>query len=334
MRLVQLQHGSKGRFIAIVEEPNLRLVNAITSVYDLAMKALEDKEKIKDLLDNNRTSTLISYEEVYKGSSDYSLLPPFDCPGEPLKLMLAGTGLTHKASAENRDKMHLAQEDKQLTDSMKIYLMGVEGGWPEKGKIGVQPEWFYKGNGSILKAHNEVLEVPVYAEDGGEEPEVAAAYIVDKTGKPFRLGFMIANEFSDHRMERKNYLYLAPSKIRNCSVGPELCLDTEFTDIRGEVSIFRNGEKYWSKEIKTGEKNMSHSLENLEYHHFKYDNHRIPGMAHLHFFGADAFSFGEGIELKDKDAMQVSWRGLGRALINNISITKDDEQMLILNRLH
>ena len=32
----------------------------------------------------------------------------------------------------------------------------------------------------------------------------------------------LSNEFSDHVMERQNYLYLAHSKLRSCSFGPEL----------------------------------------------------------------------------------------------------------------
>src|SRR5207244_12831064 len=36
---------------------------------------------------------------------------------------------------------------------------------------------------------------------------------------------------------------------------------------------------------------------NMEHHHFKFDSHKRPGDVHVHFFGADAFSFGEGIRL-------------------------------------
>ena len=31
--------------------------------------------------------------------------------------------------------------------------MGLEGGKPAAGQVGAQPEWFYKGDGSILVAH-------------------------------------------------------------------------------------------------------------------------------------------------------------------------------------
>ncbi len=118
--------------------------------------------------------------------------------------------------------------------------MGLEGGSLQKGNIGVQPEWFHKGNGSMLKAHGEPLEIPPFANDGGEEPEVAGVYLVDKNGEPWRIGFTTANEFSDHVMEKKNYLYLAPSKLRNCSIGPELIIDEEFLELKGTVKILRN----------------------------------------------------------------------------------------------
>ena len=40
---------------------------------------------------------------------------------------------------------------------------------------------------------------------------------------------------------------------------------------------------------------MSHTIANLEAHHFKYAPFRRPGDVHVHFFGADAFSFGAGV---------------------------------------
>jgi hypothetical protein len=65
---------------------------------------------------------------------------------------------------------------------------------------------------------------------------------------------------------------------------------------------------------------MSHSVRNLEHHHFKYAAHRRPGDVHVHFFGADAFSFGEGVTLEAGDLMQVSFPDLGRPLQNFLAI--------------
>lgn len=320
MRLVQLINAKKQRKIAMVEEPNLKVITGYSSIYELAQQAITAQKGITQLVQEAGKEEDLNYDEVYEGKSGWGLLPAFDHPDDPNSCMVSGTGLTHKASAENRNKMHEKQEAAQLTDSMQMYLWGQEGGRPEAGHTGIQPEWFYKGNGSILKGHGEMLRVPSFGDDGGEEPELAAAYVNDSNGKPWRIGMMTANEFSDHVMEKKNYLYLAPSKIRDCSLGPELVINADFDDVKGRVRVVRKGEVLWEKEIHTGDKHMVHSLSNLEHHHFKYPSHRLPGQAHIHFLGADAFSFGEKIILQQGDMMEVSWEGMGRPLQNYLKI--------------
>jgi hypothetical protein len=226
------------------------------------------------------------------------------------------------ASAKNRDAMHAAAMDQTatLTDSMRIYQLGVEGGRPAPGEIGAHSEWFYKGSGMVLRAHGEPLDVPPHAEDGGEEPEIAGVYLIDSTGAPRRIGMAQGNEFSDHKFEKHNYLNLAASKLMTCSIGPELVVDPEFGSVAGEVSIERGGAPIWQKRIRSGDAAMSHSLENLEHHHFKHAGHRRPGDVHVHYFGADAFSFGEGVALQDGDVMQVQFDGFGRALRNPLRV--------------
>jgi hypothetical protein len=255
-------------------------------------------------------------------------LPSFDHPDDISRCMVSGTGLTHKASAEHRSAMH-KQAPAEVTDSLRMYRLGLEGGSPAPGKIGVQPEWFYKGNGSTLRAHGEDLAVPPFAGDGGEEPEIAGAYIISATGDPYRVGLTVANEFSDHKTERVNYLYLAPSKLRECSIGPELTIgEADFEDVPGTVGITRGGEIIWTKQIWSGQKNMSHSIGNLEHHHFKYDAHRRPGDVHIHFFGADAFSFGAGLSLCEGDWMEVSFPLFGRPLRNRLAVSRRRETLI------
>jgi hypothetical protein len=321
-RLVQLIHPSQGRKIALVQEPNLTLLKNYNSVYQLALKALDSKEKLSDLISNNLSEEKLDYDSIYQGNSEWKLLPSFDHPESPFSCMVSGTGLTHHNSALNRQMMHSQAEEKP-TDSLIMYEMGVKGGNPEPGEIGVQAEWFYKGNGSVLRAHGEKLQIPFFGDDGGEEPEIAGVYIIDIEGNPFRIGLTIGNEFSDHVMEKKNYLYLAPSKIRTCSIGPELVIDADFESYTGEVSVSRKGETVWSSKINTGQQNMCHNLANLEFHHFKYDSHRIPFQSHVHFYGADAFSFGNKILLEEGDKMTVAWEGMGRALVNYLEIEKE-----------
>jgi hypothetical protein len=220
-----------------------------------------------------------------------------------------------------------------MTDSMRMYAWGEQGGRPEPGAIGVQPEWFYKGCGTSLRAHGEPLEVPGYAEDGGEEAEIAGVYVVDTGGAPRRVGFAVGNEFSDHRMEARSYLYLAPSKLRACALGPELRVDAAFDDLQGSVVIERGGERLWSQPIASGEANMVHTLANLEYHHFKYAAHRRPGDAHIHFFGTGGFSFGAGVRLEDGDVMVVSFEGYGRPLRNPLRVDRIPPAMIEVRAL-
>ncbi len=331
MHLIQLTHPTHGRRVGIVEEPKVILLNkTITSTYDLFNDIINTKQSHLPAINALKSTETLSYDEVYQSKNGFKVLPPMDCT-DPLHCIVSGTGLTHKASAENREKMNQQQKDASLTDSMKMYLMGEEGGKPEGNNVGVQPEWFYKGSGVNLKGHGDQLVIPAYANDGGEEPELAGIYLISAKGVPHRIGFVQGNEFSDHVMEKKNYLYLAPSKLRMCSVGPELVLNAEFNSLPGVVRIFRQEKILWTKEIKTGESVMSHSLANLEHHHFKYEQHRIPGQLHVHYFGTGAFSFGENIKLQDGDQMSISFQNMGRPLVNPLKVDKEKEELLRVN---
>ena len=329
IRLVQISHSKKGRRVAIVGDDRLQLLKKFPSIYDLAFGAIAAKKALAKFVPGIVSRETLDYDAIYRGASDWKVLPAFDHPDEPARCLVTGTGLTHKASAENRQAMHADLKKKlAITDSMKMYQWGLEGGRPARGEIGVAPEWFYKGNGSILRAHGEPLDVPNFGDDGGEEAEVAGAYVIDPNGAPRRIGLVLGNEFSDHVMEKKNYLYLAPSKLRTCSLGPELIVDADFQDARGTARIERKKKIIWSQSFATGEKNMSHTVANLEHHHFKHAAHRRPGDAHIHFFGADVFSFGDGVALCDGDVMEIELAGFGRALRNSIRVARSDPKFV------
>jgi hypothetical protein len=89
----------------------------------------------------------------------------------------------------------------------------------------------------------------------------------------------------------------------------------------------------WSHQVITGEKNMSHTLANLEHHHFKHAEHRHPGDAHIFFFGADAFSFGDGIALTNGDVMEIELPGFGRPLRNPVKIDRSEQKLLTVKPL-
>jgi hypothetical protein len=320
MHLVQLANQSTRR-VALVNEPHLKLLTDIASIYELAQLCLRKSISIKQMVWSLPIGESLLYDDVYSGKSPWRLLAPIDVPGETSRMLVSGTGLTHIGSAKERQAMHLANPSKQtevLTDSMRMFQWGIEGGRPLHGQIGIAPEWFYKGDGSIVRGPFEALDIPGHAEDGGEEAELAGVYIIAEDGTPYRIGMATGNEFSDHRFEKHNYLNLAGSKLRTCSIGPELVVGPDFTNVSGEVRIERGGKTLWHRKIASGEHNMCHSLSNLEHHHFKFAGHRQPGSVHVHFFGANALSFGDDIVLHEGDVAEIRFDGFGRPLRNPI----------------
>jgi hypothetical protein len=257
-RVVQLQQGSTRR-VARVDEPSLRLLADTESVFALAGDAIDARVPLKTLIDRRVTSECLDYDAVYSGSSPWRLLVPIDHP-EPSRCLISGTGLTHLGSAESRHAMH-GKSDSELTDSMRMFRMGLEGGRPDGGSIGAAPEWFYKGNGTVLRTTGDVLEVPGYAEDGGDEAEVAGVYVVDAEGRPRRIGMAAGNEFSDHKFEKRNYLNLAGSKLRTCGLGPELVIDPAFDLVPGRVSVERAGQTICSARLQRRARDVSHRRE-------------------------------------------------------------------------
>jgi hypothetical protein len=335
IHLVQITDGSSRR-VALVQEPQLRCLLGVESVVELASRCIGNGGSLSGLASELATGDAMSYDDVYAGKSRWRLLAPIDVPGAPERVLVSGTGLTHLGSAKDRQAMHMVtakDPDKPVTDSMRMFESGLERGRPGPGEIGVAPEWFYKGNGRLLEPPFAPLMVPSHAEDGGEEAEIAGVYFVAPDGTPVRIGMCAGNEFSDHVFERRNYLNLAGSKLRSCSVGPELVVGPAFADVTGEVSTERDGNVIWRKTIETGEANMAHSLANLEHHHFKFEGHRTPGHVHVHFFGAHSLSFGEGIKLQDGDWMQVRFEGYGRPLRNQVRVEQGQPALVRVRSL-
>ncbi|MEO6718069.1 MAG: AraD1 family protein [Novosphingobium sp.] len=296
--LVQFEQNGVRGVAALDAEGTAWRVDDAASTLALAAEALSSGSSLATLAAARCRQTI--------ALADVTLLVPIDHPDDA-HLLVSGTGLTHLGSAEGRDKMHkAASAGESLTDSMRMFLMGLEGGKPAAGEAGVQPEWFYKGDGSILVAPGEPLAMPSFAEDGGEEPEIAGVYLIGGDGQPVRLGFVLGNEFSDHVVERQNYLWLAHSKLRQAALGPELLLGELPENVTGTSRILRDGAVLWEKGFLSGEANMSHTVANLEHHHFKYVQFRRPGDLHVHFFGTATLSFSDGVCAQAGDIFEVA----------------------------
>ena len=316
-RLIQLHNESGERVIAALDDTGTaRKLTGVASTYDLARAALAAGTSLAHMITAQLSEDIVDLESAAK---EGRLLAPIDHP-DPAHLLLTGTGLTHLGSAEGRDKMHKAAAAGNPTDSMRMFQMGVEGGKPAPGQEGVQPEWFYKGDGSCVVASSQPLTSPSFAQDGSEEPEIAGIYIIDEAGAPHRLGFCLANEFSDHITERGNYLWLAHSKLRQAALGAELLTGELPADLHGTSRIIRDGKVLWEKPFLTGEENMSHSIANLEHHHFKYALFRRPGDVHVHFFGTATLSFSDGIRAEPGDVFEITAPGFSLPLRNPLAV--------------
>ena len=324
MRLMQVGGGKGGRQVVASDRGRSWFVRRYKTVFEIATAAIRNKTTLARIVE----------QAGAKGEADPRallaagrVLPPIDHP-DPAHLMVTGTGLTHLGSAATRDSMHqkvASAAEETLTDSMKMFRMGLKGGKPAAGKIGVQPEWFYKGDGGFVVAPGKPLVSPAFALDGGEEPEVAGIYLVGKDGQPYRLGFALLNEFSDHVTERQNYLLLAHSKLRPSSFGPELLLGALPADVRGISRIRRGKTVIFEQPFLTGEANMSHSIANLEAHHFKYPWFRRPGDVHVHTFGTATLSVAAGIVAKAGDVFEIEAPGFGLPLANPLAIGKQEK---------
>jgi hypothetical protein len=308
MNVVQFEIPGEGRRVGVVDsgrvvdvtsgDSELRFVVDVFAVAQRAGRSFTEFLGEAAAIDSLPTLSLEGLLAAQPGGSEPFLHPPLD-HGDPHRVLVTGTGLTHTGGMKSRDQMHKDESDddgaapveEPQTDSARMFAMGIAGGKPEAGQRGAGPEWFYKGNGSVLRGPNDSLLIPDFTEDGGEEPELAGLYIIGDDGQPYRLGFALGNEWSDHAVERVNYLYLAPSKLRTCAIGPELNTDFVFDSLDLNCSVMRNGETiYDSGPLLSGEENMCHSLANCEDHHFKYAQHRRPGDVHIHFFGTSKLS--------------------------------------------
>jgi hypothetical protein len=320
MRIIQFTTTDGQGKVGIVENDKINVLANVRSTYQLFTEVITDNANLDNSIARLASGTYEMYDTLL---SEKRVQLPLTHP-DPYHTWVTGTGLTHLGSAASRNTMHKklkkASAKEELTDSMKMFRMGLENGKMMGNVPASQPEWFYKGNG-LMTVHPEAeIPSPPFALDGSEEPEITGIYLIDPAGNPRRIGFAVGNEFSDHKMERINYLYLAHSKLRHCSYGPELLIGDAPAHIVGKSRIIRNNAVLWEKEFLTGEANMSHNFANLEHHHFKYDMFRQPGDLHVHFFGTSVLSFADNIQTRHGDIFEIEAEGFGKPLRNTLAV--------------
>jgi hypothetical protein len=317
LHLAQIRNADGTRAVVAITEGGAAVVPGFASTYALAGAAIRAGRSLAAEVAAAGGGAPVDMQAAL---AERRVLAPID-HRDPAHMLVTGTGLSHLGSAEGRDKMHKDLADpSKLSDSMKMFRMGLEGGKPQGGARGVQPEWFYKGDGGIVAGPEAPLPSPDFALDGGEEPEIVGIYVIGPDGTPFRIGFALGNEFSDHVTERQNYLYLAHSKLRACALGGELLTGALPGDVRGTSRIRRDGAVVWEKPFLSGEDNMSHSIANLEAHHFKYALFRRPGDVHVHFFGTATLSFSDAFATRPGDVFEITAAPFTLPLRNRLEV--------------
>ncbi len=302
MRIVQFLDRTDRIQVGVIDGSSVRSLQGPETVYECVSQAIRTRVGLEQYLRDKIGPEEHSIQEL-DASQRWQV--PITHP-DPAHCYVTGTGLTHLGSASARDGMHRVEGnvDSIETDSIRMFRSGLRGGKPASG-VGAQPEWFYKGDGSSIVAPGGDLSIPEFALDGSEEPEIVGIYVIGEDGTPWRVGYALGNEFSDHTMERENYLLLAHSKLRTCSIGPELLLGSLPARVEGKSRIIRDGRILWESSFLTGELHMSHWLRNLEYHHFKYDLFRRPGDVHIHFLGTATLSFTNGVRTEPGDVFEI-----------------------------
>jgi hypothetical protein len=318
MRLIQFQRADGRRAVGAVDDADRVRLLACESTYALASAALAQGVPLLTLATKLLTSERVDYDELVERRA---VLVPMDHP-DPAHLLVSASGLTHLGSERTRDHLRRALQagETRLSDSLRLFKMGLESGRPQHddGPPGAAPEWHFKGTGHSLVHPYQDFPVAGFAEDASEEPELAGLYLIGPDRTPHRIGFALGNELSDHVTERKNSGLVSQAKLCGSSFGPELLLGELPDSISGLSRITRKGRKRWEKPFLTGEENMSHSIANVEFHHFKHDQFLVPGDVHVHYFGTATVSFSEGIKVDASCRFEISAPPFGRPLVNGL----------------
>ena len=161
MRLIQFENTAGERQVGLVDGAQVLVLKGTRSTRELALAAIRGKHSLQEEVALRGTEPGPEYAQLLQ---QRQVLPPLDHE-DPAHCLISGTGLTHLGSASTRDKMHQQEGamETAMTDTMRIFKWGLEGGKPAAGQVGAQPEWFYKGDGSIVVRPGADFPVPPFA---------------------------------------------------------------------------------------------------------------------------------------------------------------------------
>jgi hypothetical protein len=273
-RLVQLTHPDEGRRAAVVYGNELHLLATYRSIYSFALAAVETGWKLRDLLSTDLSGIVLDYEEIYALATPWRFLPCFDHPDEPARCLVSAAG----SGSELRDT------------------------------------WSYKGSGTSLVGHGELLAAPGLS---GAAGGLAGVYVIGSGGAPRRVGITLGH------------------CARSIAIGPELVVDATLPKLDGMTKVMRAGREIAAWPISGGGVPLPLALAAIEPDHFQCAGHRRPGDAHIHFFGerlfgehllgehssgAQSFSSRPPLAVEEGDEVEIRIEDLGKPLRNPIQL--------------
>ncbi len=133
MRLAQLIDDKGKRALAVTARGESRLVKNARTMLGLALQAIDLGVPLRKLIADRGVGKPVDLARALK---EGRVLTPIDHK-DPAHVFVTGTGLTHLGSAEGRDQMHRDLADPtKLTNSMRMFKLGLAGGKPGKGEDG------------------------------------------------------------------------------------------------------------------------------------------------------------------------------------------------------
>jgi hypothetical protein len=131
MLLVQFKNEQGARKVGVLADKVIRIIDGYSTTYALAQDAIRKSVSLAALAEKAIGAQTTSFDAVAAAGR---LLSPLD-HSDDAHTYVTGTGLTHLGSADTRDAMHkkIGGDVESLSDSMKMFRMGVEGGKPAAG---------------------------------------------------------------------------------------------------------------------------------------------------------------------------------------------------------
>ena len=145
VRLLQHRDDDGRRRVVLADGDHACFLADATTVRALAWDAIATGRSLADAAAARRTDDTVDIAAALAAGRLCCAIDHDD----PARLMMAGTGLTHLGSAAGRDAMHKAAADAATpTDSMRMFLEGVEGGKPVDAPPGSSPNGSTRATGN------------------------------------------------------------------------------------------------------------------------------------------------------------------------------------------